>query len=299
MELKIAKLHPRLAIEIENMDFTSAILKRDSASIVTAIAGYGVVVFRNNSLLGDEQHAQFSALLGPIEIGPAFKISGARKPRIAHPAIVDVGNIGPEDEILPATDRRRLFTRGNQLWHTDMSFMANRATYSLLSAHGIPPVGGNTEFADMAAAYAALPEKTRRLIDGLEAEHLIWHSRRLAGFPEPTEEELASMGPAFHKLVHRHPRTGEKVLYIGAHVRTIVGWPEDEAAELLAHLNAHATSQEFVYSHEWRVGDLVMWDNLSTLHRGTEFDDKLSRRDMRRATCREFDAATFTGANAQ
>jgi alpha-ketoglutarate-dependent 2,4-dichlorophenoxyacetate dioxygenase len=298
MTIAVRKLHETLAVEIEGVPFSRSLSQDEQAAILAATAGIGVAVFRNPGPRTDEEHVAFSRLFGPIEIGPAFKITGGTKPRISHPAIVDVGNIGADNQIMPATDRRRLFARGNQLWHTDMSFMANRATYSLLVAHEIPPVGGNTEFADMTAAYASLPDHIKVLIDDLEVEHLIWHSRRLAGFPEPTREEIASMGPAYHQLVHRHPDTGEKVLYIGAHARSIVGWRDDDARELLDSLLAHATSDAFVYRHEWRTGDLVMWDNLRTLHRGTAFDDQRHRRDMRRTTCREFPAESFVGANA-
>ena len=139
----------------------------------------------------------------------------------------------------------------------------------------------------MGAAYEALPDKIKTLIEDLTVEHLIWHSRRLAGFPEPTAEELSSQGPAFHKLVHLHPGSGRKILYVGAHASNIVGWPVRLGRGLLTALTEFATQPQFVYRHKWKLGDVLMWDNLSTLHRATEFEDDKYRRDMRRATCRE------------
>jgi alpha-ketoglutarate-dependent 2,4-dichlorophenoxyacetate dioxygenase len=184
-------------------------------------------------------------------------------------------------------NRRMMFRKGDRLWHADMSFHHNRATYSLLLGHEIPPEGGDTEFADMRAAYDALPKEIKAMIDGLTVEHSIWHSRKLAGFPEPTQEELDSRPPAHHKLVHVHPHSGRKALYLAAHASHIVGWPVDLGRDLIKSLMKFATQPQFVYRHRWKLGDLLMWDNLATMHRATEFEDTKYRRDMRRATCRE------------
>ncbi|MFM2130301.1 MAG: hypothetical protein RL477_1847 [Pseudomonadota bacterium] len=133
----------------------------------------------------------------------------------------------------------------------------------------------------------ALPEATQKRLEGLVAEHSYWYSRKLGGGPEPTPEERDSRPPARHPVIYVCPRTGRKSLYIASHVSAIVGWPEDETRALIDELMAFATRPQFVYSHVWRPGDVVVWDNLTTLHRATPFDDQRYRRDMRRATCRE------------
>jgi alpha-ketoglutarate-dependent 2,4-dichlorophenoxyacetate dioxygenase len=226
-------------------------------------------------------------LFGPIEQGQIIKVTGFDKRRVRHLELVDVGNLDPEGNIFPADHRRMLFRKGDRLWHCDMSFMDNRATYSMLVGHEVPPIGGDTEFADARAAYDALPIEMKRLVDSVHAEHSIWHSRQLAGFPEPTAEELASRPPVRHGLAHKREGSGRKSLYVASHASHIVGWPVGLGRGLIAELTKFATQPDFVYRHEWRRGDLVMWDNLTTLHRGTEFEDTKYRRDMRRTTCRE------------
>ena len=179
------------------------------------------------------------------------------------------------------------FRKGERLWHADMSFMENRATYSMLVGHEIPPEGGDTEFVDTRVAYEALPDDLRRLCDGLTVEHSIWHSRMLAGFPEPTDEELASRPPVRHGLTHLHGPSGRRALYLASHASHVVGWPVELGRGLLAELTRFATRPERIYRHKWQLGDMLMWDNLATLHRATEFEDAVYRRDMRRTTCRE------------
>ena len=162
------------------------------------------------------------------------------------------------------------------------------ASYSLLLAHELPPVGGDTWFADMRAAYDALPDERKLEIEDLVVEHWLWHSRMLAGFPPPTEEEIAAKPPARHRLVQTHPGSGRKHLYIAAHAEHIVGWPKDKGLALIRELMDFATQDQFVYEAQWRQpGDLIIWDNRCTMHRATEFDDRTLRRDMRRTTVLE------------
>ncbi|HWM46589.1 MAG TPA: TauD/TfdA family dioxygenase [Xanthobacteraceae bacterium] len=280
-------LHPSFGAEIIGLDLTQPVSTLPVAELKAAIDTYGVVVYRNPKPLSDEQHVAFSALFGPVEVGPMFKIQGDKK-RIDNPALVDVGNLDADGNIMKPDNRRMLFRKGDRLWHADMSFHHNRATYSLLLGHEIPPpeAGGDTLFADMRAAYDALPQDMKVMIENLTVEHSIWHSRALAGFPEPTQEELDSRPPARHKLVHMHA-SGRKSLYIASHASHIVGWPVDLGRGLIKSLMKFATQPQFVYRHQWRLGDLLMWDNLSTMHRATDFEDTKYRRDMRRATCRE------------
>ena len=287
MKLDIRPLHPVFAAEVLGFDFSAPPERYPMQAVRDAINRYAVLVFRNDKPPTDEQHIAFSKLLGPIEKGNIIKVTGFNRRRVQHLELVDVGNLDPDGNIFPAGHRRMLFRMGDRLWHADMSFMENRATYSMLVGHEIPPEGGDTEFADTRNAYDALPAEMKRLADSLTIEHSIWHSRQLAGFPEPTEEELASRPPVHHKLVHTHPGSGRRTLYVASHASHVVGWPVALGRDLITSLTRFATQPQFVYRHKWRLGDMVMWDNLASLHRATEFEDAKYRRDMRRTTCRE------------
>jgi len=198
--------------------------------------------------------------------------------------IFDVSNLDEQGRILPLDDQRRAYRQGNELWHTDSSFRQKSATWSMLHARVIPPDGADTQFADTRAAYDALPESTKAKLEGLVAEHSIWHSRAQYGGYKPTEEEIKARPPARHPVVRRHPGSGRKALYIASHASHIIGWPVEEGRALLRELLAHATEPRFVYAHKWRLGDLVIWDNRCTLHRATPFESATHVRDMRRST---------------
>jgi len=287
MTIQITPLHPMFAAEVTGVDFTAPPNRLPFAELKQAIDTYGVIVFRNAAPPTDEQHIAFSRLFGPVEVGATFKVAGEVRKRITNPALVDVGNLDPDGNIMKPDERRMLFRKGDRLWHTDMSFMDNRATYSLLLGHEIPPEGGDTEFCDMRVAYAGLPAPLQTMMEDLTVAHSIWHSRQLAGFPAPTQEELESRPPAYHRMVHLHEGSGRKSLYLASHAERIVGWPDDLGLGLIRTLMAFATRPENVYRHKWRLGDLLMWDNLSVMHHATEFEDTKYRRDMRRTTCRE------------
>ena len=245
---------------------------------------YGVVAFRRRKPLTDEEHVVFSRRIGPLLPMKMLMMVGKSKSRFAHPEIIDIGNIDANGRILPDDDRRRAYNRGNLLWHTDASYDAARGAYSLLSAHVIPPGGADTEFADMRAAYDALPHDRKEQIANLVVEHSVWHSRALAGMADVTEEEKASRPPSRHRLVHRHPGSGRKVLYLASHASHVIGWPLQDGRALLRELMEFATQPQFTLRHRWRVGDLLVWDNLATMHRGTPYDDTKYPRDMRRTT---------------
>jgi alpha-ketoglutarate-dependent 2,4-dichlorophenoxyacetate dioxygenase len=248
---------------------------------------YAVCVYPNGVPLDNDQHIAFSRYFGPMQHGHVLTVTGRKERLGAWPELVDVGNIDIDGNIQPRDSRARAFNAGNRLWHTDMSFHPNRATYSLLNAHLIPPEGGDTEYADLRAAYDALPESLKKEIEPLVASHSVWYSRMLGGFPEPTPEEVASRPPAEHKLVQVHPRSGRKTLYLASHASHIVGRPVEEGRALLRELTEFATQPQFVYRHRWTQGDIVIWDNRCTMHRGTPFNDYDYPRDMRRTTCRE------------
>ena len=289
MPLEATKLHPLFAAAIAGVDLACAVDDATLAEIVALMDRYAVCAYHHPGRpLSDEEHIAFSRQLGPIQRSVVLTVSGKSETRIRHPEIIDQSNLDEYGALYPEAGRYLLFKRANRLWHTDMSFHPVRATYSLLNAHALPPGGGpDTEFADLRAAYDALPEAMKTRIEDLVAEHSYWHSRVMGGGPEPTAEELQSRPPALHRLVQVHPGSHRKTLYLASHARSIVGMGLDEGRALLQELTAHATQERFVYAHKWRVGDVVIWDNLCTMHRAMPFDDLKHIRDVRRTTCRE------------
>jgi len=293
MTLSLRPLQSSFAAELAGLDLSRPIDDRTVEEIKAAMDRYPVGVYRHPGRpLTDEEHIAFSRRLGPIQRSRVLTISGKAGQRIRHPEIIDQSNLDEDGGLFPENDRYLLFKRANQLWHTDMSFHPVRATYSLLNAHALPPGGGpDTEFADLRAAYDALPAAMKARIEDLVAEHSYWHSRVMGGGPEPTEEELASRPPALHRLVQVHPRSRRRTLYLASHAQRIVGMERDEGRALLEELTDFATQPQFIHTHKWRVGEVVIWDNLCTMHRARPFDDTTHRRDMRRTTCREAEVA--------
>ena len=281
MTLAAQPLGPSFVAEVAGVDFSRPIDAATLAAIIAAMDRYAVCVFRGTGLT-DESHITFSRQLGKLEHAP--RLFGKSITRFAHPELFDAGNLDAQGQIL-VDERRRLYNKGNALWHTDSSFNPHRSSYSLLLAHEVPPVGGDTHFADTRAAYDALPAELQAKIEDLWAEHWLWHSRMLAGYPEPTEAERQAKPPARHKLVQTHPGSGRKTLYIASHASHIVDWPVEAGRKLLRELIEFATQPQFVRAVSWKqAGDLVIWDNRCTMHRATPFEDTLYRRDMRRTT---------------
>jgi alpha-ketoglutarate-dependent 2,4-dichlorophenoxyacetate dioxygenase len=288
--LTVTPMGKDFAAEIGGVDMSRPPTAETRAAIVAAMDRYAVCFFRPGTPLSDEAHIALGKALGPIDTTPVFKITGRKKTRIPI-ELQDVANIDDQNQVMEEGSRVILFRRGDRLWHSDMSFHPNRAVYSLLSAHEIPPEGGDTEFCDLRAAYDALPAATKTRIENLVAVHSIWYSRAAAGFPAATEEELESRPPSYHRLVQVHPGSKRKTLYLASHASHIEGWPEDEGRALLKELKEFATQGRFVYRHRWCLGDIVIWDNRCTMHRGTPYEDTRYRRDMRRATTREMAAS--------
>lgn len=287
MALKAEPLHPLFAARITGLDPTRPLTQSEGQEVLALMDRYAVCVYPNTTPLDNDQHIAFSRYFGPMQHGHVLKVTGRKERLGAWPELVDVGNIDLDGNIQSPDSRARAFNYGNRLWHTDMSFHPNRATYSLLNAHLIPPAEADTEYTDLRAAYDALPNAMKEKIENLVASHSVWYSRTLAGFPEPTEEELASRPPAEHRVVQTHPTSGRKTLYLASHASHIVGWPVDEGRALLKELTEFATQRQFVFRHRWTRGDIVIWDNRCTMHRATPFEDFKYPRDMRRTTCRE------------
>jgi alpha-ketoglutarate-dependent 2,4-dichlorophenoxyacetate dioxygenase len=281
MPIKIKQVGPCFAGEVEGIDMTRPLSDEDAAAIHAGMDEYAVLVFHDQHITGEQQLA-FTRSLGEIERAIGTSLRAPEDHRMPT-TFADVSNLDKDDKPFARDDRRRLFAIGNRLWHSDSSFKATPAKYSLLCALSTTSKGGNTEFADMRAAYDALDEETRAEIEGLICEHSQMFSRQQLGFMDFTEEERERFKPARQTLVRTHPVTGRKSLYLASHAGSIVGWPVPEARFFLRDLIEHATQRQFVYAHKWRVGDLVMWDNRQTMHRARPFPAE-EPRDMRRTT---------------
>jgi alpha-ketoglutarate-dependent 2,4-dichlorophenoxyacetate dioxygenase len=281
MSLTIFPITPTFAAEVGDLDLSKPISPEDLAAVRSAFAAYAVLVFTAQDLTA-EQHLAFASNFGPLERTVQLAMKSERL-RVRE-ELADVANVDPDGKLWKKDSRMRAFQlQGNRLWHTDSSFKAPAGYASLLYARSIPPVGGHTEFADLRAAYDALPEATQRL-DGLVAEHSLLHSRGKLGFTDFSDEERRAFAPVARPLVRTLPDSGRTTLYIASHIGRIRGLADEETLRLVNELTAHATQRQFVYTHRWRVGDVVMWDNRCTMHRGTDYDDLRWPRDMQRAT---------------
>lgn len=280
MTLSIHAVTPDFVAEVGDVALNK-VSPEDLAAIREAFTKYAVLVFPDQEF-DDESQLAFARHFGPLET-TVFMARKGHNLRL-HQNMADVGNLDAENRILQTNDRQRLYNLGNRLWHTDSSFKRLPAYCSMLHARSIPPIGGHTEFADMRAAYDALPEATKQRIAGLVAEHSIMTSRGKLGFTDFDENERQAFAPVPQVLVRRLPDSGRMSLYIASHAGAIRGMPDDEARQLIDELTAHATQRQFVHAHRWREKDLVIWDNRCTMHRGMAFDDQRYKRDMRRAT---------------
>ena len=280
MTLQLKPLHPHFVAEASVIDLTQPLSPADARSINAAMNQYAVLVWRGQPLTAQQQ-VNFATAFGPLDIG--LKRVFKRPERLEDERLIDISNVDATGEVSRRDSPKNLSNFANQLWHSDSSFMRPRAAYSMLHSVVNPSWGAQTEFADLRAAYDALPERTRREIEGLQAEHFALHTRILLGDDAYTDEQKKLIPPAVWPLADTHPGSGRRVLFVGVHARQILGWPTAESRIFLSDLLEHATQREFVYSHAWEVGDTVMWDNRSTLHRGRRYDLS-ERRELRRTT---------------
>lgn len=283
MAIEIVPITPGFGAEIGDVDLSRPLAVEDLEAIKQAFWSYAVLVFPEQRLDVD-QHLAFARHFGPHETSIAVYRPGEDKVLRVQKEIADVSNLDADGSLWGRDSRTRMFQMANRIWHTDSSFKRLPALASLLYARSIPPIGGHTEFADERAAYDALPEEMKARLQGLVAEHCIIHSRMRLGFTAFTEEERAGMPPVPQLLVRSLPQSGRKTLYLASHAGRILGLPKAEGRALIDELIAHATQRQFVYTHRWRLHDLVMWDDRCTMHRGTDFDDLRWPRDMQRAT---------------
>jgi alpha-ketoglutarate-dependent 2,4-dichlorophenoxyacetate dioxygenase len=292
MSLQTKPLHDVFAAEASGIDLTQPLAPADVRAINAAMNQHAVLVFRGQPLTQDQQ-IQFATSFGPLDIG--LKRVFKRPERLADERLIDISNVDAQGNVAKRDSPKNLSNFANQLWHSDSSFMNPRAAYSMLHCVIKPSWGGNTEFADLRAAYDTLDERTRQDIQGLKAEHFALHTRLLLGDDAYTDEQKKEIPPAVWPLVDTHPGSGRKLLFVGVHARQIVGWPTAEARMLLLDLLEHATQRERVYVHEWQVGDLVIWDNRATLHRGRRYDIA-ERRELRRTTINDTPEAMLLAA---
>lgn len=278
--MKIRPISPDFAAEVSDIDLSIALPDTAIAEIEQAMAKYAVLVYRDQPLT-DDQHAAFTRRFGPIDKG--LLLGSKRKRRLTNADVIDLANVDLDGNILPLDAARNVSLIANQLWHSDSSFKNPPAKYSILCGVDLPDEGGETEFADQRAAYDALDDGMKMKIDTLVAEHFAFHSRDMLGGGGFTEEEIAALPPVQWPLVHTIPKSGRKSLFIGIHTREIGGMTTAEARMFLLNLLEHATQRQFVYRHEWRKNDMLMWDNQCTLHRGRPYELD-HRRELRRCT---------------
>jgi alpha-ketoglutarate-dependent 2,4-dichlorophenoxyacetate dioxygenase len=281
MTISIRQIHPVFVGEVKGVDLRRPLSAEDVEAIEAGMARYAVLVFHDQPL-SDEQQVAFSRNFGEIELAVGSNVTRPEDRRIPV-ELADISNLDRDHQVFARDDRRRMFNLGNELWHSDSSFRAIPAKYSLLSGRVVPKAGGNTEFADMRAAYDALDDETKAEVEDLICEHSLIYSRGLLGFAEFTAEEKVTFAPVRQRLVRTHPVTGRKSLFLASHAGAIVGWPVPEARAFLREMVEHATQRAFVHAHQWRQHDLVIWDNRQTMHRARRYKaDEV--RDMRRTT---------------
>lgn len=281
VELQVRPFLPRFGAEVHGLDLTRPLDEQARQAVVDVQNRWGVTVWRKTALT-DATHIAFSRNFGQLELAPA---PGGRIYRHAHRELFDASNLDAAGRI-NSNEMVRLHARGNQIWHTDASYMKLRTWLSMLLCHEAPPAGGATCFADMRGAYEDLPPKMQQRLEGLEGRHSLWWSRKQGGFPL-TDAEVDERGYVQHPLVHVHAGSGRKALYLGAHIRDIAGMPREEGVALVQELIAFATQPQYVFEVLYQPGDLSIWDDLCTMHRGGPFDELQHRRDMRRTSVRE------------
>ncbi|HUS97165.1 MAG TPA: TauD/TfdA family dioxygenase [Hyphomicrobiaceae bacterium] len=285
MALSVRQLHPLFVGEVDGIKLSQTMREETVTALNQAIDQYSVLIFHDQHLDDDELLA-FGRLFGSIAAPRNHRMSG----RLKHGELADISNLRPDGQLRERGDHRRLDALGNQLWHSDASFRPISGALSMLHAHVVPPDGGNTEFADLRAAYDRLDAALKDSIEQLICEHSIFHSRGLLGHTDYTDEERKVLPNVKHPLLRTHPGSGRKTLYMGSHASHVVGWPMPEGRLLLRELMEHATEREFVYAHRWQKGDLVIWDNRCTLHRGRRYDDANQMRDLRRVTTQDMES---------
>ena len=284
MSISIRSAHPVFVGEVSGIDISRPLEHGEVAAIEAGMDRYAVLTFRDQPLT-DDQQLEFSRNFGELEVTLAGQMAKPEDRRLGDRLeLGDISNLTARNQLRARDDRSRMYALANRLWHSDASFRSVGAGYTLLHGRVIPGKGGNTEFADMRAAYDALDDATKSEVEDLITEHSIVFSREQIGFADYSPATKSGCVPVQHRLVITHPVSGRKSLYLSSHIGGIVGWPVPEARAFIRDLMEHATQRRFVYAHEWRVNDLVMWDNRTVMHRARRFDDMKEVRDLRRTS---------------
>lgn len=286
MSIQVTPSKSGFGAEISGVDLREPLDASQHEAIEDALAKHGVLCFRNQRI-GDEQQEALVRWFGP----PNALAKQLNNSRETNPYFYDVSNVDENGNIMSDDAERKLYLKANLHWHTDMSMRQPPARITILSARVLPEVDPpNTEFADMKAAWEALPPDRQRELEALKVEHSVYASRALVGYKNFNDETRKLLPPSIKPLVRTHERSGRRNLYMGAHASHVVGWPEEKGRELLAELVEFATQPQFRYVHKWQPFDLLMWDDSSTLHRSRPFDDQKYRRELRWCSARELEA---------
>jgi alpha-ketoglutarate-dependent 2,4-dichlorophenoxyacetate dioxygenase len=283
MGISIRRLHPTFVGEVSGIDLTRPLGRDEVEAVEAGMHEHAVLVFRDQPLT-DQQQIEFTRNFGELEVTLAGQMAKPEERRFQQLELGDISNVDAKERLRARDDARRMYALANRLWHSDASFRAVGAGYTLLHARVVPGKGGNTEFADMRAAYDALPAEDKAEVEDLVCEHSIVYSRAQIGLEVKSEAHAERLKPVPHRLVLTDPVSGRKSLYLSSHIGAIQGWPVPEARAFIRDLIEHATQREFVYAHEWRVNDLVMWDNRTVMHRARRFRDLEEKRDLRRTS---------------
>jgi len=291
MAITIKQLHPLFVAEVQDFDLSDPAADALYPEIKAALAQHGVLVFHGPTL-SQERQVAFCGLFGTLEgSGKNVGVLTTGIKRRTIDTLADISNLDEDNRVLEYGDRRRMFALGNQLWHSDSSFKRVPAKYSMLHAHSVVPEGGETQIADTRSAWDDLPDRMKARVEGLVAEHSIFCSREKLGFYDFSAEERAALPPVHRPVVREHKESGRKALYLASHASHILGMAVPDGRMLILELMEHMTQPKYVYTHRWAVGDMVIWDNSYTLHRGRPYDEANHRRDMRRATVEDSDSA--------
>jgi len=286
MSLVVNPLHPLFGAELLGADLREPPGPELVGAVNDAMAKHAVLVVRDQHI-DDAQQIRFSRAFGPLELPPHMGMKPLDAGRRIRPELYDVSNLAANGDFMPAESLRHASNKANEEFHTDSSFNSLPTKWSLLMAHIVPPERGDTMYVDTRAAFDALPAEMKTKARGAVAEHYFWKTRGRAGFTV-TEDMKRAMPPVQHPVVRVIPESGREALYIGQHTTHIVGWQREAGERFLEELNDFATQPMFIYTHKWRVGDLVIWDNRCTLHRATGYDVYRFKRDMRRTTINEY-----------
>lgn len=292
MSLTVEPIQSPIAARVTGIDLRKPLADEQADAIDRAIADYPVLVFPAQPI-DDDQLLRFSEYFGPVQVSVQY--TTRKDQHRLQPRITDISNVGKDDQTFKAGDARRMNTFVSRRWHSDQSYQTIPARYSFLLNYSVPQRGGESQFADMRLVYDSLPDELRGTIENLSAEFDILHTRAMCGFTEFPEEERAQLKPSIHRLVKTHPLSGRKTLYLSVHANRVIDMPLPEGLDLLRELMEFATQPQFVYTHQWTVSDLVMWDNRTTIHRGLRYSPPTDRREMHRATVMDDPAWTRAG----